>query len=159
MLGSSCIISTAFWLSDLYSASLIHLSREQRRVRRYDKEGGRLSYGIHCVLVTHLKRAPSNFFLIRFWSVVRFGSTESATFGGYCNLDPPFSLGFVCVPFGCFEGFFVSLSSAFTGGAFGGGTAVDLSSATLASRPVDFLPLCFFFGGWSKVSMSLSRLT
>ena len=33
MLGSSCIISTAFWLSDLYNISLIHLSREQKPVR------------------------------------------------------------------------------------------------------------------------------
>lgn len=80
-------------------------------------------------------------------------------------MDPPFSLGVVCAPFGLTGGFFTSFGFAFSGETFGGVAVVGLLSATPSDEPGDFLPLCFFLGGRftesprSRVSMSFSRLT
>lgn len=117
------------------------------------------------VNLTHLKRAPSNFFFIPFWNVVRLGSTESATFVACCDLDLPFSLDFVCASVGFFEGFFTSLVFAFPTKSVCGVTIVDLLSATPSEESVNCLPLCLFFGGrftestLPRVSTSFSRLT
>ena len=112
--------------------------------------------------IAHRKRAPSNFFFIRFWSVVRFEPPELTTF-----VDFVFSLEVGCVSIGFFKDFFTFCIFAFsTEEPFGGVAATGLLLFTTPSEEsVGFLPLCFFFGGrlaesaWSRVPISLSRLT
>ena len=121
--------------------------------------------GFYCRFTTHRKRAPSNFFFIRFWSVVRFGSPEPKTFVGCFDSDFPFSLDIGCVSFGFFECPFTSFIFAFSTGSIGGVVATDFLFTTPSEESAGCLPLCFFFGGrltesvWSRVSISFSRLT
>ena len=121
--------------------------------------------GMYCKFAAHRKRAPSNFFFIRFWSVVRLGSPEAKTFVGWFDLDFPFSLDIDWISIGFFECPFTSFSFAFSTESSREAVATDFLFTTPSEESVGCLPLCFFFGGrltesvWSRVSISFSRLT